>query len=461
MKKQIPTVMFLSGRSDIAGGEVYLLSVMRHLDPQRFQPIVILPSDGSFRQKLDSLGVENLVLEANFDRLNGPTECYSYLKQIHERAARLVDIIRHRQILLIHTNSNKVWDGAFAARLAGIHHIHVAHIEYLPSLPVYQRFPLQMISVATLMGELSTRTIAVSDHVARTLSPSVPADLIRVIYNGVEIETYDRALTDTNGKLRAELGIPLDTVLITAVGRLHPDKGFDYLVEAAAQVLAQSDKAQFLVVGQTDDQNFASDLRQRAKSLGIDGRFVFLGYRQDVPQILAESDIFVLSSRTEGGPYVLLEAMACGCAPVSTRCGGNIEQAISDGECGYLVSNGDISGLASKLCALVNDPAMRQRMAAAARQRIRERFESSVGVRKLMAVYDEVLASPRPVGGSVMTDLFLRGAAELGTLGLKVAELEDRLQQVEHLSDSLRRNMVYKLGRQLKHWWSPGATGNR
>jgi len=461
MTKQVPTVLFLSGRSDIAGGEVYLLSVMRHLDRRRFHPIVILPSDGSFRVKLESVGVEALVLEANFDRLNGPAERFGYLKHMAERVTRLGEIIRQKQVRLIHSNSNKIWDGALAARLHGIHHIHVAHIEYLPSLPIYHRFPLRMESVATLMGELSSRTIAVSDHVARTLIPSVPAEAVSVIYNGVEIEPYDQALADAHGKLRAELGVASEIVLITAVGRLHPDKGFDYLVEAAGRILARTRNTRFLIVGQTDDQKFADELRQRTQSLGIADQFIFLGYRQDVPEILAESEIFVLSSRTEGGPYVLLEAMACECAPVSTRCGGIVEQAIVDGESGYLVNNGDVNGLADKILRLINDPDSRKRMASAARRRVRERFEASVGVQKLMTVYDEVLAGPRPVVGSATADLFLRGAAELGSLGLMVTDLEDRLRQLEHLADSLCGNMVYKLGRQIKHWWTASSNGSR
>jgi glycosyltransferase involved in cell wall biosynthesis len=451
------TVLYIASRSDVAGGEVYLFNVMRYLDRKRFHPIVVLPDEGPFKEKLDAMGVENLVLPSNYNWLKPQAEWSRFLQQTPERVGRLVQTLRARQVRLVHTNSNMIWDGALAARLERIHHVHVAHIEYLPNLPIYERLPLSLPSIAALMGELSTRTIAVSEQVARSLSPPVAPETVRVIHNGIEHDVYDQA-AQARGKLRAELGVGGDSVVVAAVGRLHPDKGFDLLVEAAAKVLSQDARARFLIAGQDDDPQYSAALRRRAASLGIAGALHFLGYREDIPEILADSDLFVLSSRAEGGPYVLLEAMAAGRAAVATRCGGIVETALSDGENGCLVNNGDIDGLAKQILRLVGDAQLRDRLGRAARCRVRERFQVQAAVNALMEVYDETLACPRPSGGSAAADLFLQGARELGALGLKVLDLEERLRQVENLAQTVRQNPLYRAARRLKHWLGHAAT---
>lgn len=446
-------ILYISSRGDKgAGGENFLLSVVRHLDRQRFSPIVVLPWEGTLLKHLKEFDVETIVCESNIGWLKQSVPWYHLLAGIKERVHRLNIIIKDKKINLVHTNSNHRLEGALAARLAGIHHIYHAHIEFQYNMPIFSKFSLDKASYARLMGELSSSIVAVSQSVANNLSPPVPEKQIHVINNGIETEIFDEAVASVNGRLHNELGLSKDKLLITAVGRLHPDKGFDFYLEAASQVLKNSRDVHFLLVGGVENKEFEKSLRLQAKSLRLDGHLHFLGFREDVPQILAESDIFVLSSRREGHPYVLLEAMACGCSVVATRYSG-AEETIVEGGTGYLVDFDDVAAMSSAILSLICDSENRKKMGTTARQHVSFNFEARKGIEKLMTVYDDVFLKPPALPGSPGIDLFLQASNEIGTLGLRVNALEERLKQVEHLSHLIKENPVTRGIRHIKNLW--------
>jgi glycosyltransferase involved in cell wall biosynthesis len=446
------TILIVSSRTDIAGGENYLLSVMRHLDRHRFEPLVVLPGIGKFHHALKNLSVASEIVEVDYNGILQQGPWYKLLEGADRRINRIVEIIRANNVSLVHTNSNKILDGAFAARIADVPHLYLAHIEYQPNLPIFERIPLQPSSFAELIGGLSDGIIAVSEGVARALCPPLDRSRIRVICNGLEFDHLDEAAVVGAGNLRDEIGVDEKSLLVTAVGRVHPDKGFDCLLEAAAQVIfQQSINAHFLIAGAEDDRMYAGRLREQMKELKLDRQVHFLGFRDDVPRILSQSDVFVLSSRREGHPYVLLEAMASGCASVATRCNG-VEDTVADGQTALLVNIGDITGLANAIGRLARDGKFRRDMASAGRAGVRARFAAKTSVESLMDVYEEILGSPRGMASSIGIDLFLRAVHEIGGLGLKVAELERRVRQVEHLTHWVRQSPIYKSARQVKRW---------
>jgi glycosyltransferase involved in cell wall biosynthesis len=443
------TILVIASRADIAGGEKYLLTVARHLDRSRFRLLVLLPGDGPLRTALEAEGVETVVSEANYGWLAPPVEWYRFLSGLPERVDRVLALIRDREVGLVHTNSNMILDGALAARLAGVPHLYLAHIEFQPNLPIYRRLPLQPASFARLMAEVSTQVVAVSDSVARALSPPLPPHRVQVIHNGIELEAFDSAVARGGRRLRAELGLPDAAPLVTAVGRIHPDKGFDHYLEAARLVAAGSPEAHFVLVGGDDDSAFSDRLRARGAEAGLSGRFHFLGRREDIPAVLAQSDVFVLSSRREGHPFVLLEAMAASLPAVATRCGG-VEETLVGGETGYLVDVGDVGALAAAVGRLVDDTDLRRRMGVAARERVVKHFTAEDCVRALAGVYEDMLREPAMPAGSFPVDLALRGAGELGQLGGRLVEVEARLRQVEHLARGVRESPLYRAARAVR-----------
>lgn len=444
-------ILYIASRTDIAGGEIYLLDVFKHLDRARFTPLVVVPGTGAFSEKLASLGIECFVSEIDYGWLKPPLPWYRFLEGLPGRVRRLVREISERDVDLIHTNSNMILEGALAARLAGKHHVHVVHIPYQENLPVFERLPLAPASFAQLMGDLSTRMVAVAEPVARSISPPVPRDKIRVIHNGLDLETYAGVRQRADARFRAELGIPAHAPLVTGVGRLHPDKGFEFFVEAAGAVLVSVPDAHFVIAGACDSPDYEQALRARIAALGLGERIHLTGFRTDIPRLLAESDVFALTSRSEGGPYVLIEAMACGCACVASRCGGFVEYVIKPGESGYLVDYGDAPGLAAYLVELLRDAELRRRFVEAGHAVVFSgEFEVRNSVAKLMAVYEEALALPDPPPGAYPVDLLLQAATEIGYLGTRLTQLEERVKKTESAARLIQDNAVMRLLRRIK-----------
>ena len=158
-----------------------------------------------------------------------------------------------------------------------------------------------------------------------------------------------------------------------------------YLIAAVTEV----PEARFLVVGDGPERHA---LEAEAIARGVAGRIQFLGYRADVPELLADCDLFVLPSLFEGLPLSILEAMAARRAVVASDIGGN-DEAVIEGETGVLVPPAEPAALAAAIRALLADAPRRQRFGAAGRARVEQEFSAEVMVRRVTSVYDELLAS--------------------------------------------------------------------
>jgi glycosyltransferase involved in cell wall biosynthesis len=182
----------------------------------------------------------------------------------------------------------------------------------------------------------------------------------------VQVERYNEH--KNHADLCAEFGLPQDQVLVGSVGRLTQQKGFDVLVHALS--LTHRQDIHLLLVGAGEEEK---KLQSQAAGLGLEKRVHFTGYRRDVPRLLGALDLYVQPSRFEGMPNALLEAMAAGCAVVSTTVDGNRE-LIEDGVHGWLVAPEDSAALARAMRAALDDRAEALRRGAAARQRVVEDF---------------------------------------------------------------------------------------
>ena len=185
-------ILYISSRGDAgAGGENYLLTLFRNIDRQRFEPVVALPSEGSLRKPLEDLEIEVIVIDAEHGWLKVDIAWYTLIEGLQSRVKAMVELIISKEISLVHTNSNRRFEGALAARLTGIPHLYLAHIEYEPDMPLFQRLPLSLGSFAQLMSELSDHVVAVSNSVSATLATQVTGDKLQVIHNGIELSLFD------------------------------------------------------------------------------------------------------------------------------------------------------------------------------------------------------------------------------------------------------------------------------
>ncbi len=234
------------------------------------------------------------------------------------------------------------------------------------------------------------RYITNSEAAARFLAAErgVASTRIRVVPNGIDIAPFARAAAGRTAA-RAALGLAPRTIALLTVANLRAPKGLDVLVETAARLAARPAGRPFiwLVAGEGPlAADLAADLEQRS----LTSHVRLLGFRRDVGTLLAAADIFCLTSRREGVPVAILEAMAAGRAVVATRVGG-VSELVVDGETGHLVPPADPGALAAALARLTADDERRATLGAAGQARARALFTLEKAAAAIAAVYDELL----------------------------------------------------------------------
>lgn len=235
------------------------------------------------------------------------------------------------------------------------------------------------------------RYLAVSRGIADELVDGLgwPRRQIDVVYNAVDPA---RVGVEAPPGLRAELGGG-DRPLVLIPARLDAQKGHRVLFEAIPQV----PEATFLLAGEGPEREALGAL---AAQLGIAERVRFLGRREDVPQLLAAADVFVLPSLYEGSSLAVLEAMAAGTPIVSSAIGGT-DELIEDGRSGLLVAPGDVAGLAAALRRVLDDSGLREGLAARARERVEAGLTREQMAARVSGVYRELLGMAADDGEAV------------------------------------------------------------
>jgi len=208
----------------------------------------------------------------------------------------------------------------------------------------------------------------------------VPKEKILVIHNGIDTDYLAIA---RRGKIRRELGVPADVKVFVCVANLREAKGHDTLLKAASRLDEVNAAWCLWFVG---DGPLRSKLEEQAERLGIQRQVYFLGRRNDVGDILADADIFVLASRWEGLPGAVMEAMAAGLPVVATRVGG-LPEVVVDGETGILVTPEDSRALADAMKTLAVSSSLAREFGVAGRRRLETRFTLDDKVREQERVY--------------------------------------------------------------------------
>jgi glycosyltransferase involved in cell wall biosynthesis len=296
----------------------------------------------------------------------------------------LYRLCRRERFTIVNTHTSKGGIlGRLAARLAGVPVvIHTAHGYIFNEVESQRRaaFYRWLERIATHFCDLvisvnaEERRIAVAEKV-------VPADKIVTVLNGIQVRKFSD-VGDTTA-LRRELDPTETAVLIGTTGRLMPQKGYIHLVNAIPEILKNYPQAQFVFVG---DGPLENELKQQAKALNVYHACQFLGFRDDVPQLLNVFDIFVLPSLWEGLSISLLEGMAAGRAVVTTDIKGNRE-VIAHGEDGLLVSPADPRALAEAVNALIVDKTKAEELGRRAQLKIKTLFSEQAMVNQTLDHY--------------------------------------------------------------------------
>jgi len=227
------------------------------------------------------------------------------------------------------------------------------------------------------------RVQAISDEIrGELLALGLPPERVVSIPNGIDTVRFSPATPEEKATARERLGIPIEETVVLFVGRFHEVKGIRELLQVWDDPALAPD-ARLLLVGGTE----WSQLRDTVKaSQRIDAR----EWTPSIEDCYRSAEIFVLPSHTEGMSNALLEAMASGLPAVATRVGA-AESMVTDGESALLIEPRDVPTLARTLRCLVDDPALRARIGAAARERV-EDYSISAVVRRIAAEYEQLLS---------------------------------------------------------------------
>jgi glycosyltransferase involved in cell wall biosynthesis len=257
-----------------------------------------------------------------------------------------------------------------------------------PVLATYHGVPPEQARAGARVLRLTDHVVCVSARLAEELAAhGVPERRVTVIPNGVStppgLDAAERS------RLDSDLGLD-DEPLVTAVGRLVPQKAHHRLVDAAAAVRTHVPTARFLIVG---DGPLRSELEGRIRAAGLEGAVTVTGPRPDARQIIARSDVVAFSSDWEGLSLVALEALAAGVPIVSTDVAGTAELVRSGA--GVTVPR-SAAALADALVGMLRDPGRRQEMGAEASRLHRERFSTERMIESYLGLYRS-LSVPDPL----------------------------------------------------------------
>jgi len=337
-------------RLDLGGAQDNTLYTVSHLRAP-FVPSLVCGPGGILDREALRLGVPLRFIRALRRRIRPHRDL--------EAIARLARVFREERPDIVHTHSSKAGIvGRLAARLAGVPHIvHTIHgYGFHSGQPWMLRRAL--IGAERLAGRVTTHFIAVSranleEGIALGL---YGPDRVTLIRSGVRLEDFSAAARGGAGQearaaLRRELGLSGDTPLVGMVACLKPQKSPLTFVEVAARVARQAPAAAFVLAG---DGELRPQVERRARELNLAARLHLLGWRRDVPRLMAAFDVLLHTSRWEGLPRVLPEAIAASVPIVATGVDGT-RDILRDGETGFVCAPHDAEGLAAGVLRLLGD----------------------------------------------------------------------------------------------------------
>lgn len=362
-------IAYVITRADAVGGaSIHVRDLAGAMLARGHEVLVLLGGDGPVTEQLTSAGV--------------PFRALRYLQRsLHPlRDARalgeMISVVREVKPDLVSTHTAKAgWIGRAACARLGVPAVYTAH-----GWSIGSRMSAPLSAVFTVAERAASRwtdaIICVCEYERRlALEKRVArAEKLHVVYNGVR---------DIPAGLRAKPGAA--PARICSVARFEAPKDHVTLLRALARVRSQSWELELI-----GDGPLQPEIRRLAAELGLNGRIHFSGYQRDPAPALAAAQVFVLSSRSEGFPRSVLEAMRAGLPVVASDVGG-VGEAVKNGGTGLLVPGGSPEALAAALDALLGESSERQRLGAAARAAYESRFRLEAMVENTVAIYATVL----------------------------------------------------------------------
>jgi glycosyltransferase involved in cell wall biosynthesis len=372
MNRRRHNLCLFTNRFGHGGTEHQFAELVSRLDQSKYNVhVACFSRTGEFLNRVISAGLP--VTEFMRGRWFSPLTTWCTL--------RWMQFLRSERIDLLHTfDFHTTVFAALPARLAGLRQLVTSRRNLGTTLNGPRRWALRRVY------SQSDCVVANSEAARQDLIASgVPAGLIRVVRNGVDLQRF--VSNGHRAMARRRWGWQEEELLIGVVANLRPEKGHTTLLNAVPSVIRRFPQAHFLIVG-PDPLNQGERLRAMASELSP--HVSFLGDCSEIPELLAALDVFVLPSLSESMPNGVMEAMSAG-RPVIASAVGGCKELVVHGETGILVPPKDPEALATQIVRLLEEPAFRARLGSAARLRADSEFDINQAVACLEAIYDELL----------------------------------------------------------------------
>jgi glycosyltransferase involved in cell wall biosynthesis len=379
-----PNVLHIIDSFDQGGTERQAVQLVRLLhESNRYRVhLACIHDQGVLRAHVERLGIGEIIaypLNSFFNR--------NFARQLR----RLRSFLREREIDIVHTHGlyTNVFGiiGAAAARVP----VRIASRRETGGL----RNGVRRWGERRAFG-LSNMVIANAEAVRRELiAEGVPSEKVLTIYNGLDVERVAPQSILPREEALAGLGLPHEGArrFVTIVANVrHPVKDHPMFLRAARRVRERIPQAAFVIAGEGE---LMPSLRSLAGELGIERDVFFTGRCERVAELLAISEVCVLSSKAEGFSNAILEYMAAERAVVATDVGG-AREAIVEGETGYLVPSGDDAAMAERIIMLLNDPERTREMGRRGRLAVKEKFSCEAQLERTEKLYDALMAKAAP-----------------------------------------------------------------
>ncbi len=376
-------VLHVIDHTGSGGAQVVIRNMVRTLKDRFSFAVAVLGNPGKYSDAYEALGIPVLTLANQGNQWNPSS------------LGRLFDTIRRERFDLVHTHLLKASIlGTIAAKWAGTRTILHDHSGVYPQTLKYHISNGLVRSSYTYAYRYAVshcdKVLVLTQEDVRSYLElySIDPHKITVLPNAVDLEEFSPPPEhQKGGSLHQELGLSAKTRLVVMVGRLDPKKDWLTFLHVARQVQQQSDQScGFLIVGSGLEEQ---RLREYVSAHKLE-RVYFLGNRDDIPSMLHQADVFLLTSQRESFGIAVLEAMAAGCPVVATRSGGP-ESILTDGVDGLLAEVGDVHGLTNHVIQLLRDKTLRQRLAHSARQTVINRYSLENVATRTAGIYGEVL----------------------------------------------------------------------
>lgn len=363
-------ILYLIESDDPGGAENVVLDLVEYFK-HKYPIIIGCLRRGWIYDQLVGKGFSPKVLPTN----SGPVD----LKLLYH----LVQLIKKEKIDLIHSHLFDInFYSSIAAKITAVPHICTEHGDiHHPS-----KISKKNLVKARILTLCSQKIIFVSKYTKASFMKisKISEGKSAVIYNGIELHNFHSCI-DVKKK-RVELGLRQEERVVGNVGSLYPVKGQIYLLKAAKIVLQKFPNVKFIFVGRGDLEH---KLKEEAKNLNITDHVLFLGFREDIHELLKVMDVFVLPSLSEGLPLSLIEAMACSLPNIASNVGG-ISEVIDDGLNGFIIPPADPEKLADRITYLLKNTQSASKIGKRALQKVKANFDLQTMINNYSRIYNEI-----------------------------------------------------------------------